>query len=131
MVSYYYPEKMEGFLNKNPGLRSRIAFHVSFPDYTQDERMDITRLMVKNQKLTLEPEAEQVITDILAKGSQTEDYGNGRFVRNMLEKARMKQATRLVGMDPDAVTPDDIRTLTATDFEMPDQLKNAFVRIGF
>ena len=131
MVSYYYPEKMEGFLNKNPGLRSRIAFHVSFPDYSLDELMDITRLMVKNQKLTLEPEAEQVITDILAKGSQTEDYGNGRFVRNMLEKARMKQATRLVGMDPDAVTPDDIRTLTATDLEMPDQLKNAFVRIGF
>ena len=131
MVSYYYPEKMEGFLNKNPGLRSRIAFHVNFPDYSLDELMDITRLMVKNQKLTLEPEAEQVITDILAKGSQTEDYGNGRFVRNMLEKTRMKQATRLVGMDPDAVTPDDIRTLTATDFEMPDQLKNAFVRIGF
>ncbi len=131
MVSYYYPEKMEGFLNKNPGLRSRIAFHVSFPDYTQDELMDITCLMAKNQKLTLEPEAEQVITDILAKGSAPEDYGNGRFVRNMLEKARMKQATRLVGMDPDAVTPDDIRTLTATDFEMPDQLKNAFVRIGF
>ena len=131
MVSYYYPEKMEGFLNKNPGLRSRIAFHVSFSDYTPEELMDIARLMVKNQKLTLEPEAEQVITDILAKGSQTEDYGNGRFVRNMLEKARMKQATRLVGMDPDAVTPDDIRTLTATDLEMPDQLKNAFVRIGF
>lgn len=43
----------------------------------------------------------------------------------------MKQATRLVGMDPDAVTPDDIRTLTAADFEMPEQLKNASTRIGF
>lgn len=61
MVSYYYPGKMEGFLNKNPGLRSRIAFHVNFPDYTQDELMGITRLMVKNQKLTLEPESERVI----------------------------------------------------------------------
>ena len=126
-----YPEKMEGFLNKNPGLRSRIAFHVSFPDYTQDELMDITRLMVKNQKLTLAPEAESVIREILAKGSATEDFGNGRFVRNLLEKARMKQATRLVTLDPDAVTAEDICTLSAADFEMPEQLKNASTRIGF
>lgn len=93
--------------------------------------MDITRLMVKNQKLTLAPAAEAVIHEILAKGSATEDFGNGRFVRNLLEKARMKQATRLVALDPDAVTADDIRTLTAADFEMPEQLKNTSTRIGF
>lgn len=126
-----YPGKMEGFLNKNPGLRSRIAFHVNFPDYSLDELVGIMRLMVKNQKLTLEPESEPVIRDILAEACTSEDYGNGRFVRNMLEKARMKQATRLVGMDPDSVTADDIRTLTATDFEMPEQLKNISTRIGF
>lgn len=131
MVSYYYPGKMEGFLNKNPGLRSRIAFHVNFPDYTQDELMGITRLMVKNQKLTLEPESERVIRDILAEACTSEDYGNGRFVRNMLEKARMKQATRLVAMDADTLTQDDVATLTAADFEMPDQLKNTSTIIGF
>lgn len=131
MVSYYYPGKMEGFLNKNPGLRSRIAFHVNFPDYSLDELMDITRLMVKNQKLTLAPAAEPVIQQILAKGSATEDFGNGRFVRNLLEKARMKQATRLVALDLDVITAEDICTLTAADFEMPEQLKNASTRIGF
>lgn len=131
MVSYYYPGKMEGFLNKNPGLRSRIAFHVNFPDYSLDELMGITRLMVKNQKLTLAPAAEPVIQQILAKGSATEDFGNGRFVRNLLEKARMKQATRLVALDLDVITAEDICTLTAADFEMPEQLKNASTRIGF
>ncbi|HZK39162.1 MAG TPA: AAA family ATPase [Clostridia bacterium] len=126
-----YPDKMEGFLEKNPGLRSRIAFHVHFPDYTQDELMGIMHLMVKNQKLTLESKAEAVIQAILAQASQTQDYGNGRFVRNTLEKARMKQASRLVAMDPDTVTPDDVRTLTAADFEIPEHLKTAKVGIGF
>jgi len=126
-----YPDKMEGFLQKNPGLRSRIAFHVEFPDYTVDELMDITRLMVKNQKLTLADDAEEKIMGILCKASTQEDYGNGRFVRNMLERARMNQATRLVKMDFDAVTPEIATTLAADDFEMPALKTNQKLAIGF
>ena len=114
-----YPDKMDGFLNKNPGLRSRIAFHVEFPDYTVEELMDITRLMVKNQKLTLAEDAAETIMAILGNALKKEDFGNGRYVRNLLEKARMKQATRLVKMDYDAVTAEVASTLIADDFEMP------------
>ncbi len=126
-----YPDKMEGFLQKNPGLKSRIAFHVDFPDYNDDELMDILRLMLKKQNLSLADGADEKISKILVDAAAQENFGNGRFVRNLLEKARLKQATRLVAMDWDAVTPEIACTLTAEDFEVQlDEVKQK-VGIGF
>ena len=126
-----YPDKMEGFLQKNPGLRSRIAFHVQFSDYTQTELLDIMRLMVKNKKLCLACGAEEKISKIFGSALKQGDFGNGRFARNLLEKALMKQATRLVSMDYDSVTAEIVATLTAEDFEMPQENESKKAAIGF
>ncbi|MDR0906907.1 MAG: AAA family ATPase, partial [Oscillospiraceae bacterium] len=115
-----YPDKMEGFLQKNPGLRSRIAFHVPFADYNAGELYEITELLAKGKSLTLGLDVREKLVPIYESALTRNDFGNGRFARNLVEKAQMKQASRLVHTDDlDSVTKDDITTLVAEDFEAP------------
>ena len=129
-----YPKEMEKFLNKNPGLRSRIAFHVPFDDYNTDELCDIAKLMAKKDGMELTDDALVKLRDIFDFFRKSEDFGNGRFVRNVLENARMSQASRLVKMDFDEVLKKDLRTIKACDIEMPANYKkkeNKQNSIGF
>jgi SpoVK/Ycf46/Vps4 family AAA+-type ATPase len=126
-----YPDKMKGFLQKNPGLRSRIAFHVPFADYTADELVDITKLLAKRQNISLASDVPDKLTPIFDNVRCSEDFGNGRYARNLLEKARLKQASRLLAMDIDAMTDDDIMTLYAEDFEVHEQASFRKMTIGF
>jgi len=112
-----YPDKMEGFLNKNPGLRSRIGFHVNFPDYSPDELYEILELLAKDNKLKLTPDVRERVFPFLEKAADVREFGNGRYARNLLEKARMRQATRLMRMDPGKVTEQVACTLISEDFE--------------
>ena len=125
-----YPDKMEGFLQKNPGLRSRIAYHVPFDDYSIDELCDITDLIAKKKGLILADDAKVKLRGIYDIAIRDDDFGNGRYVRNILERAKMKQASRLVAMDYSAVTSEDVRTIVASDIEMPAK-KAKQTRIGF
>ena len=115
-----YPDKMKEFLRKNPGLQSRIAFHVPFQDYCPEELFQITRLLAEKKKMTLAQDVEDKLLPVFAAHSEIEEFGNGRFARNLLEKAQLKQASRLVALNPDDVTKDDVLTLTAEDFNTPD-----------
>jgi len=126
-----YPEKMDEFLNKNPGLRSRIAFHIPFNDYTPSELYDILELMAANRDMKLVDDVKTKVLPMFERAIKQENFGNGRYVRNLFEKARQKQASRLVHMDIDSVTNDDVQTLTPDDFETPiDNLPTKQV-IGF
>ena len=128
-----YPDKMEQFMNKNPGLRSRIAFHVDFPDYSESELMDITKLMMKNKGMTLSDDAEQKLAKIFSEAVKLHDFGNGRFVRNLLEQAVMNLANRLSDMSSSVISDKELTTLVADDFEMPKLCANKKTvnRIGF
>ena len=114
-----YPKEMERFLEKNPGLRSRIAFHVPFDDYNANELCDIAKIMAKKEGMVLTDDALDKMHGIFESVREREDFGNGRFVRNVLEDARMAQASRLVKMDFDEVKKKDVMTLKACDIEMP------------
>lgn len=127
-----YPDKMRAFIEKNPGLRSRIAFHVDFPDYNATELMDILRLMMGKKQLQLDKNAETKIYSIFASAVGSENFGNGRFVRNLLERALLAQATRLMRLDPNEITAHEISTLLAEDFSVPQQCIAPLKRtIGF
>ncbi|MCR4891268.1 MAG: AAA family ATPase [Lachnospiraceae bacterium] len=90
-----YPEKMKAFLEKNEGLRSRIAFHLDFPDYTADEMLDILHLMVRDKGYSINGDVDSKCLDVFRRAVREEEFGNGRFVRNLLEQAMMKQSERL------------------------------------
>lgn len=115
-----YPDKMEAFLKRNPGLRSRVAFHVDFPDYTPDDLLAILRLMAKNQSFTIDTAAEEKLLAIFRNAVRIEDFGNGRFVRNLLEQATMHIAQRLTNGNTSLLTREQLTTLIADDFVMPE-----------
>lgn len=126
-----YPDQMETFLQKNPGLRSRIAFHVPFADYSSDELCRIAGLIASKKGLKLMEEAERKLLGIFNTAKSTDDFGNGRYVRNVIEKAKMRQATRLLEKGIDRITKDDITTLCAEDIEIPAASKTSKRQIGF
>ncbi len=114
-----YPDKMEAFLDRNPGLRSRIAHHIHFADYSTDELCRIAEHIAGKKGLVIAPEAMEKIREIMDESRCREDFGNGRFARNIIEKARLSQSSRLVKMDFDDVRPEDVKTIRAEDIEIP------------
>lgn len=119
-----YPDKMEGFLKKNPGLRSRIAFHVNFDDYSAEELCNISRLLARDKNMVFDEDAIEKLSGIYELARTQEDFGNGRYARNLLDKARMKQASRLVKMNVEEISDSDIRTITADDIDVPELNKS-------
>ena len=126
-----YPDKMETFLQKNPGLRSRIAFHVPFDDYSTGELCDIARLLTRKKGLEFSDDACQKLEQLFSAARERDDFGNGRYVRNVIEKARMAQAVRLLDKDYDQITSKDITTLKAEDIELPVIKEERTRTIGF
>ena len=126
-----YPDKMEEFLDKNPGLRSRIAHYIHFEDYNEVELCQIATHIASQKGMVIEDEAMEKIKGIMETAKEQSDFGNGRYVRNVIEKARMAQSSRLVHMDFDSISQDDIKTIRAEDIEIPMQTKRKVNRIGF
>jgi len=90
-----YKDKMDRFFSDVPGLSSRIAHHLDFPDYNVEELMDIGRLMTERQRYVMSEEAEKAFEEYLKKRMEQPRFANGRSVRNALERARFRQALRL------------------------------------
>lgn len=127
-----YPDKMESFLRRNPGLRSRIAFHVPFSDYSAEELCSIADFIADKNGLTYGGEVREKMRSIFEQAVKTEDFGNGRFARNLIERARMEQAGRLVRMDSGSVTDRDIATLLPEDItDLPLSGTEKQPRLGF
>ena len=116
-----YEKEMKEFLSQNPGLRSRIPFHVHFPDYSESQLLEILKLNAKNNNYTLTEGAECKAREIFKLASTNKDFGNGRFVRNLFEKATMKKALRLSSSLNDSISDTELLTLSEEDFEMPEE----------
>ena len=113
-----YNDKMKSFLDRNEGLLSRIAFHLNFPDYNTNELIDILKLMAENKGYVLKDDVLDECKSIFNKAIKQDNFGNGRFVRNLLEQAEMKQAQRIydnsVGKEIDKET---LMSLSVEDFK--------------
>lgn len=117
-----YPDKMQQFLDRNPGLRSRIAFNVNFDNYNTDELVEILQLFAAKNETILGSGVLERVRPIFDSAQKNPTFGNGRFVRNVFEQAKMRQASRLIRMDAASRTLQDIKTLLPEDFEQQQPL---------
>jgi probable Rubsico expression protein CbbX len=90
-----YADRMDRFFSANPGFRSRIAHHIEFPDYTNDELFEIARKMLDTQNYTLTADAEAALREYIGLRRQQPHFANARSIRNALDRARLRQANRL------------------------------------
>ena len=115
-----YPDKMESFLSRNPGLRSRIPFVVDFPDYSGEEMVRIALLEAESRGFSMTAKAQKKLLRICEKAAYLPESGNGRFSRNLVESAILKAALRLA----DQEEPGDIFVLKESDFTEPENKKD-------
>ena len=110
-----YSEDMKRFIDSNPGLQSRFNRYIHFADYSPDELKQIFMLNVDKNQYLLEPEGEEVLTNILNFAIEHKDknFGNGRYVRNLFEKTIQNQAIRL-SCQPN-ITAEELSKLKAED----------------
>lgn len=94
-----YPDEMDEFFLRNPGLRSRVPFRVRFDDYTTDELTDICELEAGKRGFLIDVKAKELIKEICESSTGNIENGNGRFCRNLVEKAVLNFALRNYGGD--------------------------------
>jgi len=109
-----YKSRMDTFFQSNPGLSSRVAHHIDFPDYSVEELEAIAGLMVRELGLELSPEGRGALAQYLRLRREQPNFANARSVRNALDRARLRQARRL--LDAGRVDRQMLTTLEAADF---------------
>jgi probable Rubsico expression protein CbbX len=110
-----YKDRMDTFFKSNPGMNSRIAHHIEFPDYAEDELAQIAHHMLEFQNYKLDEEAQLAFERYLQLRKQQPHFANARSVRNALERARLRQASRLFANPHQELTAEDLSTLRAQD----------------
>jgi probable Rubsico expression protein CbbX len=109
-----YKDRMEDFFQANPGMGSRVAHHIHFPDYDVDELMQIARMMVEQQGYEMSEEAQSAFHDYIERRVGRPRFANGRSIRNAVERARLRQANRLFESNR-RLTRTDLLTLEPED----------------
>ena len=100
-----YRDRMDEFFALNPGMASRVAHHIDFPDYGTDELMAIGRLMLDESSYELSPGAEDALRVSLARGAHDAGFAHARSVRNTVERARLRHANRVYQAARDGIAP--------------------------
>ncbi|MGZ4172995.1 MAG: CbbX protein [Solirubrobacteraceae bacterium] len=90
-----YKDRMDDFFRLNPGMSSRVAHHIDFPDYTVEELLAIARLMIETQSYAFAPEAEDTFRAYLERRLEMPMFAHARSVRNAIERTRMRHANRV------------------------------------
>ena len=109
-----YGDRMDRFFASNPGFRSRIAHHIEFPDYSDDELLHICEGMLARQNYRLDDAARTAMGQYIAARRTQPHFANARSIRNALDRARLRQANRLFSQDG-PVTADALSTITEPD----------------
>ena len=109
-----YADRMDRFFGSNPGFRSRVAHHVDFPDYGDEELHQIAGIMLAQTHYKMSPAASEALTTYIAARKQQPMFANARSIRNALDRARLRQANRLFATER-PLTADDLSTIDAPD----------------
>jgi len=110
-----YADRMDKFFTSNPGFRSRIAHHIDFPDYSNGELVEIGEKILADQNYRLSPAALEALQDYVGVRRVQPHFANARSIRNALDRARLRQANRLVEGTSGPLTAAAIMTIEAED----------------
>jgi len=110
-----YKDRMDSFYESNPGLSSRVANHIDFPDYTPDELIQIARLILEEQQYRMDGAAEAALLEYIEKRMQLPLFANARTISNAIDTARMRHANRMFNSGDKVLTKADLVTIEAED----------------
>ena len=110
-----YKDKMDTFFHSNPGMRSRVAHHIDFPDYSPEELLAIAQLMMAESNYRLTDDAKKALLEYTKLRMTMDHFANARSIRNALDRARLRQANRLFADSGKTVTKLDLMTIHAED----------------
>ena len=111
-----YKERMDIFYESNPGLASRIANHVHFPDYSAEELVQIAKQMLAENQYKITLEGDSVLLKYITLRKIQPLFANARSVKNAIDRARMRQANRLFERNSEVLTKAHLTTLEPIDF---------------
>lgn len=131
-----YADRMDQFFSANPGFRSRIAHHLDFPDYSSDELLTISEMMLDEQNYKLDDEARDIMGKYINLRKDQPHFANARSIRNALDRARLRQANRLFNANTGPVNAEEISTIKAEDIAasrvftmgVPDSARDADIK---
>ena len=110
-----YKDRMDHFYESNPGLSSRVANHIYFPDYTSEELIQIARLILEEQQYRMNEEAEFALLEYVQKRRELPLFANARTMSNAIDTARMRHANRMFNSGDRILTKADLVTIEAED----------------
>ena len=110
-----YKEPMDKFYESNPGLSSRIANHIDFPDYTVPELLQISKMMLAEEQYQLTPQAEMALEQYITRRKEQPLFANARSIKNALDRARMRQANRIFDSRGQILTKRELVNIEADD----------------
>ncbi|MEY4354574.1 MAG: hypothetical protein RLZZ609_2815 [Cyanobacteriota bacterium] len=110
-----YKERMDVFYQSNPGLSSRVANHIDFPDYTDAELLAIAKLILASENYRFSEEATEAFSLYIKRRRQLPYFANARSIRNAIDRARMRQANRLFTEMGSTLSKTDLMTIEASD----------------
>ena len=109
-----YADRMDVFFRSNPGMASRIAHNIDFPDFSLDELVEIAGLMLDREQYRLSPDAQAAFREYVALRMQQPRFSNARSIRNAIDRMRLRQARRLVTAGGQ-IARDDLMGISAAD----------------
>jgi probable Rubsico expression protein CbbX len=113
-----YRERMEVFFRSNPGLSSRIAHHLDFPDYGADELEAIAQRMLDSMQYRLSDGGLEALRDYIPLRMRQPHFANARSIRNALDRARLRQANRLFAQAGREITREELMTIEGEDLRV-------------
>jgi hypothetical protein len=118
-----YHREMQRFMESNTGLASRFPKLLSFSEYDTDQLVQIFELQARQKGMIYGEEVLDKVRSVIPPAPRGHSFGNGRFIRNVLEEAVSNQATRLSASDPDSLTERDLRELIPADVRPPTSMR--------
>ena len=109
-----YSDRMDVFFQSNPGMASRIAHHIDFPDFARDELLQIAALMLEREQYRMSPAAREAFAEYVSLRMAQPRFANARSIRNAIDRLRLRQARRLVAAGG-VIARDDLVEISAAD----------------